>query len=62
VLADPRLRERLTARWAQRLAPWIDLPAELPVEERARLAALRLLEDPTADVTADHGTTTRDRR
>ncbi|WP_158842355.1 TetR/AcrR family transcriptional regulator [Saccharothrix deserti] len=45
MLADPRLRDRLTTRWGQRLAPWIDLPADLPTEVRARLAAVRMLAD-----------------
>lgn len=45
MLADPRLREALTARWEQRLAPWIGSPPGLPATTRARLTAVRLLAD-----------------
>lgn len=45
MLADPRLCGQLTARWEQRLAPWLELPVELPVDVRTRLAAVRLLAD-----------------
>lgn len=45
MLADPRLREGLTARWGDRLAPWIDPPADLPPDDRARLTAVRMLAD-----------------
>jgi AcrR family transcriptional regulator len=45
MLADPRLREQLTARWEQRMAPWIGETADLPTAARARLTAVRLLAD-----------------
>jgi hypothetical protein len=45
MLADPRLREQLTARWEQRMAPWIGETADLPAATRARLTAVRLLAD-----------------
>lgn len=45
MLADPRLRETLSARWAESMAPWLDLPDSLPLEHRARLTAVRLLGD-----------------
>ncbi|GAA2813738.1 TetR/AcrR family transcriptional regulator [Saccharopolyspora taberi] len=45
MLADPRLRRQLTARWKERLGPWVELPADLPPGERARLTAVRLLAD-----------------
>lgn len=45
MLADPRLRDRLSARWAERLTPWLELPAELPPDVRARLASARMLAD-----------------
>lgn len=31
--------------WVERLAPWFDLPAGLPADERARLTTLRLAAD-----------------
>ncbi|MCI2957133.1 TetR/AcrR family transcriptional regulator [Agromyces atrinae] len=45
MLADPRLREPLGARWVELLTPWFDLPDDLDAEERGRLTALRLLAD-----------------
>ncbi|HJP75904.1 MAG TPA: TetR family transcriptional regulator [Pseudonocardiaceae bacterium] len=45
MLSDPRLRDRLTARWMERLAPWIGSPADLPTATRARLTSVRLLAD-----------------
>jgi AcrR family transcriptional regulator len=45
MLADPRLRAELTARWEQRMAPWIGARADLPAATRARLTAVRLLAD-----------------
>ncbi|MFD9739957.1 TetR/AcrR family transcriptional regulator [Umezawaea sp. NPDC059074] len=45
MLADPRLRDRLTARWVERLEPWLHLPSDLPDDTRGRLTAVRLLAD-----------------
>lgn len=45
MLADPRLRDRLTSRWVERLAPWVELPADLPVDIRVRLISVRLMAD-----------------
>ncbi|WP_199040272.1 TetR/AcrR family transcriptional regulator [Glycomyces salinus] len=45
MLADPRLREPLTARWCERMHPWLDLPDDLPAADRARLTAVRLIAD-----------------
>ena len=45
MLSDPRLSEQMTRRWSDRLTPWLDVPAELPQEVRARLHAVRLLAD-----------------
>lgn len=45
VLGDPRLRAPLAERWTSRLAPWVELPADLPEPARSRLTAARLLAD-----------------
>ena len=45
MLADPRLREELTHRWEQRMAPWIGPSADQPAAARATLTAVRLLAD-----------------
>ncbi|MEB4616489.1 TetR family transcriptional regulator [Leucobacter sp. M11] len=45
MLTDPRLREPLTERWAERMAPWFALPEHTPIETRARLSAVRALAD-----------------
>ena len=45
MLVDPRLREPLMARWAERLGPWLELPAGLDARQRARFTAVRLLAD-----------------
>ncbi len=45
VFLDPRLREALTARWVERFGPWLQLPEELPLEQRARLQAARMIAD-----------------
>ncbi|HEY4453412.1 MAG TPA: TetR family transcriptional regulator [Pseudonocardiaceae bacterium] len=45
MLADPRLREALTARWEQRMARWVGPTTDLPAAARARLTAVRLLAD-----------------
>ena len=36
MLADPRLRQRMAERWAERLAVWVAVPADLPPGRRAR--------------------------
>ncbi|WP_445256170.1 TetR/AcrR family transcriptional regulator [Nocardioides aurantiacus] len=45
MLADPRLRQRMAERWAERLAVWVAVPADLPPGRRARCQAARLLAD-----------------
>ncbi|MCG8916062.1 TetR/AcrR family transcriptional regulator [Actinokineospora sp. PR83] len=45
VVADPRLRPAMTARWEERLGPWLALPDDLDPDARARLTAVRLLCD-----------------
>ena len=45
MLSDPRLRITMSARWAERLGPWVEVPADLPADRRARLHAARLLAD-----------------
>ncbi|SDK95383.1 transcriptional regulator, TetR family [Glycomyces sambucus] len=45
MFADPRLCERLTARWSERMRPWLTVPDGLPAPERARLSAVRLIAD-----------------
>lgn len=45
MLTDQRLRATLKKHWAERIAPWVDLPEDLPVERRTRLLAVRLLAD-----------------
>ncbi|WP_020498038.1 TetR/AcrR family transcriptional regulator [Sciscionella marina] len=47
MLADPRLRSELTARWRDRLGPWINPAADtvLSAGARARLSAVRMLAD-----------------
>jgi AcrR family transcriptional regulator len=45
MFTDPRLRDRLTARWTERMRPWVDIPDDLPDGLRARLLAARLLAD-----------------
>lgn len=44
-MSDPKLRRTLTRRWAERLTPWLALPADLTPDVRARLIAVRLLTD-----------------
>ena len=44
-LCDPRLRVVMGARWAERFRPWLEVPADLPEAERARLHAVRLMAD-----------------
>lgn len=45
MLADPRLRDQLTARWEERLTPWIGPATDVPPEVCARYVAVRLLAD-----------------
>ncbi|MFF3225932.1 TetR/AcrR family transcriptional regulator [Nocardia suismassiliense] len=45
MLSDPKLADRMTARWAERFHTWIDVPADMPAPERTRLHAVRLLAD-----------------
>ncbi len=45
MLTDQRLRATLKERWVARVAPWVDLPEDLPAERRSRLLAVRLLAD-----------------
>lgn len=45
MLSDPRLRDALTARWEERLAPWIGSGSGQPAAARAPLTAVRLLAD-----------------
>jgi AcrR family transcriptional regulator len=45
MFTDPRLREHLTARWAERMQIWVGVPDDLPPERRARLLAARLIAD-----------------
>jgi AcrR family transcriptional regulator len=44
-LSDPGLREVMAAHWAERFRPWLDVPADLPADQRARLHAVRLIAD-----------------
>lgn len=45
MLADPKLRVPMSARWAERFRPWTEIPANLPPARRARLNAIRLIAD-----------------
>lgn len=45
MMTDPRLRVPTTERWAERLAAWTGVPADLPAGDRGRLNAVRLLAD-----------------
>ena len=45
MVADPRLRGSMIERWNQRIDPWIAVPVDLPVIERARLSTVRLIAD-----------------
>lgn len=63
MLTDPRLRERMTKRWSERLRPWLEIPASVPEVDRARLTAVRLVADGCwfADVTGILPVPARDR-
>ncbi|QZT65133.1 TetR/AcrR family transcriptional regulator [Mycolicibacterium austroafricanum] len=45
MLSDPKLGDRMLARWTERFAQWVQVPADLPPDEQARLHAARLLAD-----------------
>lgn len=45
MLGDPRLRDRMIARWSARLRPWVEVPEHLPAQDRARLHLVRLAAD-----------------
>ncbi|MDO5634919.1 MAG: TetR family transcriptional regulator, partial [Micrococcus sp.] len=45
ILSDPRLREPLSRRWEERMAPWLALPTDLPDPTYGRVLAARLLAD-----------------
>ncbi|MEE4022205.1 TetR/AcrR family transcriptional regulator [Gordonia sp. PKS22-38] len=45
MLADPRLRATLSARWEERVAPWVAIPSDTSSTTRGRLVAVRLLAD-----------------
>lgn len=45
MMADPRLREPLTTRWADRMFEWVAVPADVNNEMRGRLVAARLIAD-----------------
>ncbi len=45
MLTDPRLREELTARWADRMAVWFTGLDDLPADQRGYLTAVRLMAD-----------------
>ncbi|MFB1299166.1 TetR/AcrR family transcriptional regulator [Mycobacterium sp. pW049] len=45
MLSDPRLADRMLARWTQRFHRWVEVPADAPEADRARLHAARLIAD-----------------
>ena len=45
MLGDPRLRDRMVARWSERMQPWVEVPEGLPAPDRARLHMLRMAAD-----------------
>lgn len=45
MLSDPKLRVPMTARWAERFQPLVEVPPDLPPAQRASLNAVRLLAD-----------------
>lgn len=45
MLTDPRLRQELTARWAERISTWFMGLEQLALPERGYIAAVRLLAD-----------------
>lgn len=54
MFSDPRLIDRLTARWTERFDDWVALPDDMTPGQRARLHAVRLIADGCwlADTTA----------
>lgn len=45
MLSDPRLADRMLDRWTHRFHRWVQVPADVPAEQQARLHAARLLAD-----------------
>lgn len=45
VLSDPKLADRMLARWTKRFHRWVQVPADAPPAEAARMHAARLLAD-----------------
>ncbi|MET1059391.1 MAG: TetR/AcrR family transcriptional regulator [Nocardioides sp.] len=45
MLSDPRLRDCLIDRWSERLRTWVEVPEDLPAQDRARLHLVRLAAD-----------------
>ncbi|MBB2993454.1 AcrR family transcriptional regulator [Mycolicibacterium iranicum] len=45
MLSDPKLADRMLARWTHRFHQWVQVPPEVPAVEKARLHAARLLAD-----------------
>jgi AcrR family transcriptional regulator len=45
MLGDPRLRDRMVARWSERMQPWVEIPEDMPATDRARLHMVRLAAD-----------------
>jgi AcrR family transcriptional regulator len=45
MLSDPKLADRMLARWTERFHRWVQVPADAPPAEQARLHAARLLAD-----------------
>lgn len=43
MLSDPRLRQPLLARWVERMAVWVEVPQDLPLEQQASLTTARLI-------------------
>lgn len=45
MLSDPKLADRMLARWTERFDRWVQVPPDAPPGERSRLHAARLLAD-----------------
>lgn len=45
MLGDPKLADRMVARWTERFHQWVQVPGEASPEEQSRLHAARLLAD-----------------
>ncbi len=54
MLSDPKLADRMMARWRARLHPWVQIPAATAPAQRARMTTARLIADGAwlADCTA----------